>query len=518
MIEPHVSSLENPFAAARQYFETEIIWLQGVEAASLSENQLEERLKTMGLESQRLLLQAHLDLRAHQETSATPKTLTGGDGVKRTHRRPTSRTLATLFGLVNVKRLGYSAPGVSRLHPLDAALNLPEELYSHSLQRCMAKEGAKASFDLAVDHVASTTATAVPKRQAEMLVQKAAVDFEAFYAQREAPAEAGGEILVLSFDGKGVHMRREDLRPATQKAARVRTRSAAKSSGGAKRGSKRMAQVATVYTIEPFLRTAEDIVRDLWPDEKPMPLPKRPRPQKKRVWASLEQSPQQVIAQAFDEAERRDPAHQKRWVVLIDGLKHQLDLVKAEIKRRKLDVIIVLDLIHVLGYLWPAARVFYPEDDPEAESWVGHQLWQILQGYGRVVAADMRALATRRSLEPEKREPVDTCANYLRQYAAYLDYPQALTAGMPIATGVIEGACRHLIKDRLELTGAHWRLAGAEAVLRLRSLLSSGDFEEYWQFHLQQEWRRAHAPHYSQTSPFKAVPAPGRSAVLRLVA
>lgn len=511
MIEPQLSSLENYYAVARQYFETEISWLQGPEAASLSHSQLEDRLKPMGWEAQRLLLQAHLDGRAHVEANTAPKALTGVDGVTRTHRRATSRTLATLFGLVEVKRLGYSAPGVASLHPLDAALNLPDVLYSYGLQRCMAKEGAKASFDLAVEQVASATATAVPRRQAELLVQKTAVDFEAFYAQRVAVPDAGGDILALSFDGKGVHMRYDDLRPATQKVAQTRRDQQGKRlSRAERRGSKRMAEVATVYTIDPFVRTAEDLVRELWPDADFPPLARRPRPQQKRVWASVEQPAAQVIAQAFDEAERRDPEHRRRWVILVDGNPHQLDLIQAELAQRGIEALILLDVIHVLQYLWAAGRVFHPKDHPAAQHWVSHQLWRILLGRSRVVAADMRALATRQGLEPEKREPVDTCANYLRNYAAFLDYPQALAAGTPIATGVIEGACRHLIKDRLEITGARWRLAGAEAVLRLRSLISSGDFEEYWQFHLQQEFRRHHATHDAQTSPFKAVPVPDR--------
>lgn len=511
MIEPQLSSLGNYFAEARQYFETEITWLQGTEATALSHSQLEDRLKPMGWEAQRLLLQAHLDLRADQEVASAPQQLTGADGVPRTHRRATSRTLATLFGLVDVKRLRYSAPGVASLHPLDVALNLPDVLYSHGLQRCMAQEGAKTSFDQAVEQVASSTATAVPRRQAERLVQQAAIDFEPFYAQRVAVPGAGGDILALSCDGKGVHMRYEDLRPATQKVAQTRRQQRGKRlSRQEKRGSKRMAEVATVYTIDPFVRTGEDLVRELWPDEEPAPLARRPRPQQKRVWASVEQSAEQVIAQAFDEAERRDPAHRRLWVILVDGNPHQLDLIQAELAQRGIEALILLDVIHVLQYLWAAGRVFHPKDHPAAQHWVSHQLWRILLGRSRVVAADLRALATRQGLEPEQREPVDTCANYLRNYAAFLDYPQALAAGMPIATGVIEGACRHLIKDRLEITGARWRLAGAEAVLRLRSLLSSGDFEEYWQFHLQQEFRRNHTAHDAQTSPFTAVPVPDR--------
>ena len=89
------------------------------------------------------------------------------------------------------------------------------------------------------------------------------------------------------------------------------------------------------------------------------------------------------------------------------------------------------------------------------------------------------------------------CANYLLKYADFLHYDAYLAAGFPIATGVIEGACRHLVKDRMEVTGARWRLQGAEAVLRLRSLWVSGDFETYWRFHLEQEHKRHHTARYA---------------------
>jgi len=247
-------------------------------------------------------------------------------------------------------------------------------------------------------------------------------------------------------------------------------------------------------------------------------LPPRPRPQYKRVWASLQQSPAAVIATAFDEAQRRDPEHRCRWVVLVDGQIHQLDLIQAEIARRRLDVTLVLDVIHVLQYLWKAAWVFFTQGQPEAQDWVSHQLRRLLQGGGCVVAAEMRARATRQGMEPATRQPVDKCADYLQHNRAYLAYPQALAAGMPIATGVIEGACRYLIKDRLEFTGARWRLAGAEAVLRLRALVTSGDFDAYWQFHLRQEFQRNHAVHYPLTPPPTPLAKPEQETELDMVA
>ena len=124
-------------------------------------------------------------------------------------------------------------------------------------------------------------------------------------------------------------------------------------------------------------------------------------------------------------------------------------------------------------------------------------LLEILRGNAAYVAGGMRRSATRRGLALAERKPVDTCAHYLLTYTPYLKYNRYLAQGLPIATGVIEGACRHLVKDRMELTGARWSLTGAEAVLRLRALRSSHDFDEYWIFHEAKEYERNHRSLYA---------------------
>ena len=154
----------------------------------------------------------------------------------------------------------------------------------------------------------------------------------------------------------------------------------------------------------------------------------------------------------------------------------------------------------MLEYLWGAAWCFFAEGDPGAEAWVGDKALAVLHGQASTVAASIRRKATCRRLTPGKRAKADTCAAYLLAKRAYLDYPTALAKGWPIATGVIEGACRHLVKDRMDITGARWSVAGAEAVLKLRALRSNQDFPAYWQFHLSRELQRVHQARYADTS------------------
>ena len=229
-----------------------------------------------------------------------------------------------------------------------------------------------------------------------------------------------------------------------------------------------MATVAAVYAVAPFVRSGEEFLQSLMPRQPVAKTKKaktpavRPRPVAKRVWASLEREPWEVIAEALLEAERHDPERVTRWVVLVDGAETQLDLVEAGAAAYGVDAMVVLDNIHVVEYVWQAAHVFHREGSPELACWAWTRVRDIHEGKASRVAASMRRAATVARFSRDTRKPVDTCADYLLKYAPYLHYDRYLAAGYPIATGVIEGACRHSVRDRMELTGARWRLVGAE--------------------------------------------------------
>jgi hypothetical protein len=492
----------------------------------MTHSDLEKLLEAEGRELMRRLLQDHLTLRADQERGlGVEGPVVGSDGIVRTHLRDGERGLMTLFGGVRVARVAHHAPGSESLRPLDAALNLPAESFSFGVRRRAAAEAARGSFDDAVASLTSTTGATISKRQLEELVVRAATDFDAFYATRAvltaSAVRALGEILAIATDGKGLVMRRDALREATRRAAsRARRKLKRRLSKGEKRNRKRMAQVAAVYTVAPFVRTPEDIIGEL--DRENERAPKRPRPENKRVWASVEKDMGVVVRAAFEEAARRDPKRKKTWVGLSDGDEDQIVLLEKLALEYGVQITIVLDLIHVTEYLWKATTCFNKEGSPAAEEWVTERVLQILRGKAIDVAAGIRRSATKRGLSQIARKAADKCADYLLKYAAYLHYDMYLAKGLPISTGVIEGACRHLVKDRMDLTGARWGLDGAEAVLKLRALRSSGDFDEYWAFHERQELARNHADKYANGEvPAMCQPPPPRArggrAHLRLV-
>jgi hypothetical protein len=299
-------------------------------------------------------------------------------------------------------------------------------------------------------------------------------------------------------------MRHDDLRDATRKAAETTPPTLySRLTKGEKPNRKRMAEVAAVYSLPPWQRTIADVLHGLH-DAAELKI-QRPRPTNKRVWASIEHSVQRVIEDAFAEACRRDPEHRRRWVVLLDGHPDQLKRVQRAAVKVGVEITIVLDIIHVLEYLWKAARAFHPEENIVAEKWVENRLHALLTGHSAgEIAKSLRAMIVRRGLDAKAAKPVVKCAAYLVKNTRWLHYDRALADGLPIATGVIEGACRHLVQDRMGRTGARWSLIGAEATLRLRALRVSGDFDDYWVFHLAQEYERTHRSRYADG----AVPNP----------
>jgi hypothetical protein len=491
------------FGRSRECFGELITVLADPEGGRLTHAQMENQLTLLSRELVRVLHQDSLDLRAAREKRREP--VTGSGGAARGIVEPGhDRGLATVFGQVTVNRMAYRRCGGVNMYPADAVLNLPEDRYSHGLAGLAAIEAPRESFEQAAAAITRATGVRIGKRQVEQLAVAAAADVNAFYAaHRPAPA-ASDVLLVMQYDGKGIVMRPEALREATAKAAAgARRKLATRLSPGEKNGRKRMAELGCVHDCAPVPRTAADIITR--PGKSPpetAPAKTAPAASGKWLTASVTDDIPAVIAAGFAEAGRRDPTRERTWIALVDGNKQQIEAIEAEAARRGAQVTILIDLIHVLQYTWGAAWSFFETGDPAAEEWVAAQATKILEGKSAQVAAGIRRRATTYGYSAKEREGADACARYLTAKKPYLDYATALAAGWPIATGIIEGACRHIVKDRMDITGARWGLDGAEAILRLRAIHSNGDFEAYWAWRLKQEQQRVHYSRYQGPSIF----------------
>ncbi|NBP16669.1 ISKra4 family transposase [bacterium] len=461
---------------------TELISLKFSEKAH---GDIESFIQQEGTVLLKTVLQDYLNIRATKETRHQAVYFHEHE---LNHVSPTSRKMESLFGSVTVNRLGYSQRKQASQFPLDKALNLPQDKYSDGLRRYFVYNAIKSSFDESVISTDRHTGGHIPKRQASNLIHDVAQDFEAFYRQKRFnEPEKTQDLLVLSFDAKGIVMRHDSLRTATKKAAEVKSHKLqTRLSQGEKRHRKRMAQVATVYTVTPCTRTAESIMNK----KKDNVTYLRPKIKNKRVWASVERDAETVIMEAFQEALQRDPMQCRQWVILVDGHPHQIRLIKRIMKQLKIKAFILQDFIHVLEYIWAAAWCLFEKGSEEAQTWVSERALKVLNGQAGFVAAGIKRSATKRKMTEKERQAMDNCASYLLKSKSRLYYNKALQSGYPIATGVIEGACRHLINDRLDITGARWCLQGAEAILKLRSIYSSGDFDAYWLFHKEKSAER----------------------------
>jgi hypothetical protein len=476
------------FARSREAFAAAEEWLAGP-AAGLGLAAVEEGLAVRGLEIQRRLLQDHLFARAAAEPRLAR--VVGPDGITRTRaERGHVVSVSSVFGPVRVPRIAYRAPGARNVHPADGQLNLPREKHSHGLSRLVAVLAPRGSLAAACAEVRARTGSALGTRQCRQLARGAAADFDGFYARRRPPPGAApGDVLVLEVDGTGIAVLPGQLRA---RARRLAGKAVPKQDGRLSRGEvrtrRRMAEVGTVFDLAPVPRAAGDILG-------PGPRPPGPKAARKWLTASVAAGAADVVAAAFAEADRRDPARQRTWVALADGNTDQIRQIQAQAADRAIPVPITCDFYHVTEYLWAAAWALFPEASPDAGPWVRARAAAILDGRAVAVAAALRADAA--ALPAARRKTAAKTAAYLDAKAPYLDYPTALAAGWPISTGVIEGACRHLVKDRMAITGARWGVDTAEAILKLRALHANGDFDAYWAYHLECEYQRNYGHGYA---------------------
>jgi hypothetical protein len=465
------------------------------------------------------LVQLALDAQAGREVRLPQ--VTGEDGVSRTRaERGHDRPVVTRLGEVVVRRIAYRSgiKGAGSLFPRDAVLNLPPLGYSWGLQRLAEMFCRSVSYEQAHEFVLAATGVSIGKRQLEQIIIAAAADAERFYQDqnrdqaaapgageqdrdrdrdREQEQEQGLPPLAISGDGKGVAMLPEARRRRT-KAPEQRVRTFEKRAGtGEKKGCKRMAETGAVFDVLPEPRTPEQVMR---PHGGPG-TKKPPRAQNRWYTCDITAGRDVTIGKIFDEADRRDPGHARTWIALVDGDNYQLSLFQAAAAARGITLAIVIDFIHVLEYLWKAAWCFHAPRDPAMEDWVTAQALDILHGRTADVIARIARLAEDHPPQPgsEHAKIIRKTLSYLQNKQPFMDYPHALAAGWPIATGVIEGACRHLVQDRMGITGARWGLEGAQAMLWLRAIAASGDTNAYWDWHIQEERQRNHLSRYQDT-------------------
>ena len=404
------------------------------------------------------------------------------EGTKRPYHSTKTRDYQSIFGKISISRACYWSKGQHEIYPLDAELNLPQTEYSYVLQEWGAALGAEQPYDKAAHFLKNIVGIPLWASSIETMVRKSSVDVEKFYEERPKPAiETEKEILVATIDGKGIVMRKDQLvkkirKKHPRKMRKIDEREQ-KPTDLKKPGKKKMSTVIGIYTIEAQKRTAESLLSKEKKEEK------RPRPSNKIVQATLE-GKEQGAQRLKTEIEKRDPQHKKKGVALVDGEHKLRKLIKSYLPW----FLIIIDIYHVMEYLWRGAHIFYKEGSEEATNWMTDKLKKLLIGKVEEVIVELKELF--KTSSNNRREQLNKIITYLTNGKAHMRYDIYLAKGYPIGSGVVEGACRNLVKDRLEQCGMHWTITGAEAVLGMRSIQINKMTDAYWAYHIAQERNR----------------------------
>lgn len=467
----------------RAEVEEVIEWVSGKSSQSKTAYEIEGQLWWKMLALGQLLMQLFFTTREQEEVK---QKVYESEGEVYPYIGQRERKYVSIFGEVSVRRAGYWRKGEEIQMPLDDQLSLPGRSFSDLVQEWVSELSVMVTYQEAVTTFSKWVGWDLHKRCAEQINGDHANDVKDYYEARpilETPAS--DTILVVSADGKGIPMTRTDSPPPEARRGR-----------GDKKTAKKEATVTALYTIAPYQRTADDIIRALIPGYAvaPSSLPSRPRPSHKQVFGTLS-GQQAAFEQLTQQVARRDTDPITHYVALTDGNRGLKNRVQQDLP----DFTLIVDIIHVTEYLWEAANILLGETHPMREVWMRDALRCLLED-------DLDQLLNHLNyqlagLSNRKQTILTKVMNYLRNNRDYLHYQTYLAHGFPIGTGVIEGACRHLVKDRFERAGMRWSQEGAQVMLDLRAVSLNDDWDDFQRFRRQQ----AHQQRYGSLHP-DAVP------------
>jgi len=401
------------------------------------------------------------------------------------------RDYFSVFGKFHVPRTVYRAYARPGVMPLDAQADLPERCYSYLLQEWMDHLSIRHAFKESEMTLDKLLGVQVSASRFEVVNQDSVtrIGYEQFYAEKAPPSpEQEGAIQVLQFDGKGVPMIKAEAAKLTARPGK-----------GEKRQKKKEAMVGVSYTVAPHVRRADEVAEHLMSPEhahakqaaataSALPVVTAPKAQHIRRFASLEQPKVAVVNEMARDATARDPEHRRPWVVVMDGALGLWAVVATVLG--SLDYVGILDIIHVVEYLWAVGNALHGEGTATTKQWVSTHLVSVLHGrIGRVIGG-LKQTLTKRQVNASQQKALTRAIQYFENHRQWMQYDTYLKAGYPIGSGVVESTCGHTVKDRMEGSGRRWSIDGAESTLLLRSIATSHDWDAYWESHMQQERTR----------------------------
>jgi hypothetical protein len=410
--------------------------------------------------------------------------------------QPLRRRLRTVFGEHRFSAYVYAAGAKKKvaLRAVDARMSLPAGEYSYLLEEFSQYFCIEHAFGKAQQALEKVLGQRVPVETLERINRRVGEEAEAFLDRLPAPpAQEEGALLVLTSDGKGVPMIRPEAAavPAFEQSER--------------RGNRRVATLASVYSVDRFVRTPQEVLAALFREGDRRRRPDRPRPCHKRMVArfahvyedgegTIEVSGAfEALSWAAAEVFERRRAGQT-LIRLKDGQESLWEASTICLGEEHADAVDILDIVHVAHYVWKSAKAFFGGNRVRAEAFTRDRLLRILRGQVRGVIHGLRRMARARSLRGQARKDALGVCRYFENNAERMHYDEYLAEGYPIATGVIEGACRHLVKDRMQRSGMRWMLSGAQPMLSVRAVSLCDQWDAFQQHRIEQHQQRLH-PH-----------------------
>ena len=451
-------------------FEQLLTMVTGSEAHTATIGQMERTLFRRILRMGFQLLLLFVLTRAEKELHTA---VVKEDGTVLPYHSQKPRSYFSIFGKLTFERAYFYEAGQGGECPLDEALSMPERCYSDLLMESAELLGVEGAYSKGLKVLERLLGLRLSKLTLETSVAEHSQEVEAYYSRKEAfpPAEEGS-ILVAQADGKGVPMVRSET-----------TEEKVRRGKGNKKTRKKEAIATAVYTIEPYYRTPQEVVNALFKEGSPPP--ERPVPRHKQVFATLE-GKEGAIRRLARWVKGREGEFIRGRVALTDGAQP----LQKQMLDKLVGFTLVLDIIHVVEYLWKAGTAIYGETAPQRTQWVKAQTLDILSSRSEQVIRHLEDKAAGLPPDTQAAKTLQKVANYFRRNRPYMDYAEYLRRGWPIGTGVIEGTCRHLVKDRMELSGMRWTVAGAGALLALRAVNENGDWDDFHQFRRLQSHQR----------------------------
>ena len=441
--------------------------------------------------------------------------LSDGQVVRRlpqTHRR----AYQSIFGAHELYRCGYGSREGQKIEyvPLDARLQLPKGKFSYLLQDWGQSLVVENPHGEVRDILQRILGLSISVHTLERTNRSLAQSVASYWDHQVEVAPAQGEQLVVgTADGKGVVIRQSAEEKAADETPHPKPACIESKAPKGHRGKKKVAILGAAYTIEPHPRTPEEVLESLFRAKREKRSKEtskpRPKPLYKHIRASLQRDAADTLAPAREEIcqwlakeyRQRNPSGTHRQILLMDGEEKLWEM--GEALQCDAPIVEILDLLHASSYVWKAVQALYPQRTTQQQiPLVKERIGRILCGEVRGVIRGLRWQATHEQLTDTQREPLDKACGYLEKNAPRMRYHEYLAAGYPIASGVIEGACRHVVVDRMEGTGMRWVMPGAQAMLGLRCIYINGDWDHFMKFHIEQEQKALYPVRAANDSAF----------------